>query len=75
MHLWPELAFMPSLNHWPDRSRPFSQDQSGVLIWLSQEFDCDIETADKIFQSARGKGVVRFNPDTKLWCGAKGGQP
>ena len=75
MHLWPELAFMPPLNHWTDRSQPFSPEQSGVLHWLTQAFCCDIQTADKIFQSARSKGILRFNPVTKLWCGVKGGQP
>lgn len=73
-HLWPELAFMPPLNHWPDRPNTYTPERSEVLIWLAEGYRCDLIEADKIFQSARGKGVVRYNPETRLWFGTKGGK-
>jgi hypothetical protein len=75
MNLWHELVLMPSLSHWSDRSQPYSPETSDVLAWICRRYQCDLPVADKIFQSARSKGVLRFNPVTKLWCGVKGGQP
>jgi hypothetical protein len=75
MHLWPELAYMPPLNHWPDRPGPFAPDRSEILAYIVEGFSCDIPMAEKIFQSARSKGVIRYNPETRRWCGCKGGQP
>ncbi len=70
MHLWPELAYMPRLNHWPDRTGPYIDiERSEVLNWLVQEYRCDLIEADKIFHSARSKGVIRYNPETRQWCG------
>jgi hypothetical protein len=75
MHLWPELALMPRLRHWPDRSKPYSPETSDVLAWICEECGCDHLVADKIFQSARSKRVVRFDPASKSWSGVKGGKP
>lgn len=75
MHLWPELEFMPALDHWPDRSKPYDPEHSQVLAFIVEGYDCDLLEADKIFQSARSKGVVRFDSVAKLWCGVKGGRP
>ncbi len=75
MHLWPELEFMPRLDHWPDRSKPFDPGPSQVLAFIVEGYGCDLPEADKIFQSARSKGVVRFDSVTKHWHGRKGGRP
>ena len=75
MHLWPELAFMPPLNHWPDRPEPYLAEHSEVLNWLAQGYHCDLVVADKIFQSARSKRVIGYDPITRLWRGTKGGKP
>lgn len=74
VHLWPELAFMPMLDHWPDRPAPFDPDRSEVLGYIARTCDCDQAEAERIFRSAKYGKVIRFNPATKLWCGTKGGQ-
>jgi hypothetical protein len=74
MHLWHELAQMPSLNHWPDRPAPYLAERSRVLAWITRQYRCDLPVAEKIFQSARSKGVIRYNPETRQWCGTKGGK-
>ncbi len=74
MHLWPELAFMPPLSHWPDRPQPYLAEHSEVLKWLAKEYHCDLHVADRIFQSARNKGVIGYDSITHLWCGQKGGE-
>jgi hypothetical protein len=75
MHLWPELAYMPRLNHWPDRPKPYLAERSEVLNWIARGYRCDLIESNKIFQSARSKGVVRYIPETRQWCGQKGGRP
>ena len=74
-HLWHELANMPRLNHWPNRPRPYLAEHSEVLNWLADQCGCDLQVAEKIFEAARNKQVITFNPDTRLWCGTKGGRP
>ena len=74
-HLWPELGFMPELDHRPDRPAPFEPERSQVLAFIVDGYRCDLDEAGKIFQAARHAGVIRFNPSTRLWCGAKGGEP
>jgi hypothetical protein len=74
-HLWPEIADMPCLRHWPDRSKSFCPETSEVIIWICGQFECDHIVADKIFQSARSKKIVIFDQTTKVWFGQKGGQP
>jgi len=73
-HLWPELAYMPLLDHWPDHPDPFTPERSEVLAYITEGYGCDLREAGMIFQSARSKGAIRFNPTTRLWCGAKGGE-
>lgn len=72
-HLWYDLANMPSLNHWPDRPKPFQPDHSEVLIWMADQFGCDLHVAGKMFEAARNKQVITFDHNTKLWTGTKGG--
>ena len=74
-HLWPELAHMPPLSHWPDRSTPVEAERSQVIAFIAQGYGCDLREAGRIFQSARDAGVIRFNPKTRQWCGTKGGRP
>jgi hypothetical protein len=65
---------MPRLNHWPHRPGPYLAEHSEVLNWLADQCGCDMQVAEKIFEAARNKQVIAFNPDTRLWCGTKGGQ-
>jgi hypothetical protein len=74
MHLWPELAHMPALDHWPDRPSPFDTERSQVLAFIAEGYGCVLLEAEKIFQSVRDAGVIRYNPDTRMWSGTKGGQ-
>jgi len=74
MHLWPELAHMPLLDHWPDRPLPFTHERSEVLAYLADRYGFDLVEAEKLFRSAKYAKVIRFNPATKLWCGIKGGE-
>jgi hypothetical protein len=73
-HLWPELEFMPCLDHWPNRPDLYRPENSEVLRYLVESFGTTIEDADRIFHSAASKGVIKFNPVTNLWHGKKGGQ-
>jgi hypothetical protein len=75
MHLWPELAHMPPLSHWPDRPEPYQAERSEVLSYIAQAYGCDLREAERIFQSARDAGVIRFVSNTKRWRGTKGGKP
>ena len=74
-HLWPELALMPWLDHWPDRPATFKPECSQVLAFIVDGNGCDLREAERIFQSARHAGVIKFNPATHLWHGRKGGRP
>lgn len=74
-HLWPELAQMPPLDHWPKRPASFDPDQSHVLGWMAELCGGDIKIAGKIFEAARHKQIIKYNRETRLWCGCKGGQP
>ena len=75
MHLWPELAHMPPLSHWPDRPMPYLAERSEVFTYIVQAYGCDLREAERIFQSARDAGVIRFVSNTKKWRGTKGGKP
>ena len=74
-HLWPEMGFMPELDHWPDRPSPFKPERSQVLAYIVEGYGCDLREAECIFRAARHAGVIRFHPPTRTWCGRKGGQP
>ena len=73
-HLWPELAYMPLLDHWPDRPDQFTPERSEILAYITDGYGCDLREAEKKFRSASYAKVIRFNPTTKLWCGVKGGE-
>ena len=74
-HLWPELAYMPELDHWPDRPAPFDPKRSQVFAYIVEGYGCDLREAECIFRAARHAGAIQFNPTTKHWHGRKGGQP
>lgn len=74
-HLWPELAYMPALSHWPDRMVPFSRERSEVLAYIAGGYRCALDEAERIFQSAKHQRVIRYNPNSRRWRGVKGGEP
>lgn len=69
------MADMPVLRHWPDRDQPFDHGRSEVIAFIMARCDVALKTAIRIFDSARRKGVIRFDHETQLWCGTKGGRP
>jgi hypothetical protein len=75
IHLWPELEFMPGLDHWPKRPDIYQPEDSEVLRFLVAGFGTTMEDADRIFHAAASKGVIKFNTTTRLWHGRKGGLP
>jgi hypothetical protein len=74
-HLWPEMAYMPELNHWPDRPEPFCPERSQVLAYIIEGYGGDLREAERIMRAARHAGAICYNPNTKVWFGQKGGQP
>ena len=64
---------MPSLPHWPNRDQPFDYANSQVIAFIMARCDVSQKTAIRIFDSANQKGVIRFDRQTRLWCGEKGG--
>jgi hypothetical protein len=70
---WPLLADMPTLSHWPDRNQPFDHANSQVLTYVRDRFGISTDLANRVFDYARYKKVIRFDHDTKLWSGVKGG--
>ncbi len=70
---WSLVEAMPSLPHWPDRDQPFDYANSQVIAFIMDRCDVPLKTAIRIFDSAGHKGVIRFNRETRLWCGRKGG--
>ena len=75
IHLWPELEFMPNLDHWPNRPDHYRPEDSEVLRFMVESFGTTLAEADRIFHAAASKGVIKFNPITRLWHGRKGDQP
>lgn len=73
MHLWPELEYMPPLDHWPNRPGPYRPEDSQVLQYLADGFGMSPADAENLFGSARKKGVLRYDPASGLWAGRKGG--
>ncbi len=72
---WPILAEMPPLSHWPDRDQPFDHARSEVIAFIMARCDVPQRTAIRIFDSANHRGVIKFDHETRLWCGTKGGRP
>jgi hypothetical protein len=68
------MADMPTLSHWPDRSKPFDYADSRVIAYVRDRFDIDMDLAIRVFRYAADKKVITFDPITKLWCGTKGGR-
>jgi hypothetical protein len=64
---------MPTLSHWPNRDQPFDNSRSEVIAHIRERFGLDVNFAIRVFDYARYKKVIVFDPTTKLWCGAKGG--
>ena len=75
MHLWPELEFMPPLDHWPNRPDLYHPQNSQVLGYICESFGMSLDDAEKVFGSARKRGTLRYDNKTGLWVGRKGGQP
>jgi hypothetical protein len=64
---------MPPLSHWPDRNLPYHDDRSQALAHIRERFGVSMDLALRIFHYAKYKGVIRFNRETRLWCGVEGG--
>ncbi len=64
------LVSMPPLSHWPDRSIPYSNENSEVIQFIAG-FGHDFNEAFKIFVIAQPHNInlIRFNSETKLWQG------
>ncbi len=75
MHLWPELEFMPPLDHWPNRPEIYRAENSQVLAYICESFGMSLDEAEKVFGSARKRGTLCYDLKTGLWAGRKGGQP
>lgn len=73
MRHWPLLADMPPLSHWPDRDLPFDHANSQVLAYVRDRFGISMDLAIRVFNYANAKKVIRFNRETRLWSGVKGG--
>ena len=69
------MADMPALSHWPDWSIPFDFANSRVVAYICDRFDIDTDLAVRVFDYARQRKVINFDPITKLWRGTKGGRP
>jgi len=69
------MADMPTLAHWPDRNKPFDIADSHVVAYARDRFGISMDLAVRVFDYARYKKVITFDPITKLWCGTKGGKP
>ena len=75
MHLWPELDFMPPLDHWPNRPDHYHPQNSQVLGYIGESFGMSLDESEKVFDCARKRGSLRYDDKTGLWVGRKGGQP
>jgi hypothetical protein len=64
---------MPPLSHWPDRSKPFDYANSPAVAYVRDRFGIPMDLAIRVFHYAANKKVIRFNRETRLWCGTKGG--
>lgn len=69
--IWPMLADMPPLNHWPKRPEPFTNEDSHLLQWIVERFGVGFAEADKIRNYAAVKKTITFNPETRLWTGSQ----
>ena len=69
------MADMPTLAHWPDRTIPFDYADSQAVAYARDRFGISMDLAIRVFNYARYKKVITFDPITKLWCGVKGGRP
>jgi hypothetical protein len=72
--LMPIISLMPPLSHWPDRSIPFSPDNSHVVQWIANACAVDANRAEKIRRALCSsktpkKKCLSFDPSTKLWTG------
>lgn len=74
MHLWPELDFMPPLDHWPNRPELYRPENSQVLGYIGESFGMSLDDAEKVFGCARKRGTLCYDHKTGLWAGRKGGQ-
>ena len=48
MHLWPELEFMPPLDHWPNRPELYRPENSQVLGYICESFGMSLDDAEKV---------------------------
>lgn len=62
---------MPPLAHWPDREKPYNDDDSRCLQYIRSSFaKCEsMGEAVDIWNAARKIHLVFFNNKTRLWTG------
>ena len=70
---WLVMETMPPLSHWPDHNIPFDYARSDVIQFIMAECGVPLETAIRVWNSARYKGVIKFDPESRLWSGVEGG--
>jgi hypothetical protein len=70
---WLILETMPPLSHWADRSKPFDYAHSDVIRFIMSRCNIPLETAIQVWNSARYKHVIKFDPESRLWSGVEGG--
>lgn len=63
--LEPIFSKMPPLSHYPDRSKPFSNDNSEVLKWIQGQQ----KIANDMFQLMKRRGLIVFDDETGSWMG------
>jgi len=68
---YPIAETMPPLNHWPDRSAPFSFERSEVNQWLAANLEVSLHKAETIRGNLSAKKILTFDPEARLWRGAK----
>ena len=63
---------MPPLAHWPDRSKPYKDEDSQCLQYVltSLPKHVSMDEALDIWNAARQTHCVIFSPKTKVWTGA-----
>lgn len=64
---------MPPLSHWPDRPKPYQDENSEVLAYIislnNNPAPMSYHRALELMNQASKKGVISFDKETKHWHG------
>jgi hypothetical protein len=69
IRVWTQLAVMPPLPHYPDRSKPFNFDDSKVVDFIVATCRTNRRHAVSLFNQAKQNGVIVFDRDIGQWKG------